>query len=471
MTSCLKVKTLIDRRFNLPADKKSTRRIVTLSVPSYPTPRAEAKLLHSIQVADEVRGTVTRFLERRATGRAERLIDVAQRPATSHARRTNRLPHLTQSQLLAQLREARDALGWDRVLPTSTINLVGLDALAASLQPLKHKRQDVLPSLDLAGGLWAIDPFRVCIHALGEDAVQLADTFALPSPYGAALRRRQARHLQGERKRLLDAQQRFLNGEQDALADCIRIGGRVQPGDLENLPELVCGEEQDQPRALERTAVQQVGRPEGGIGWEISMTFSVSGTLTQSLIPDTVGIDLGADLPLAWASGTETGTFAQNLLWLPVPATPAPGLAHAPTPYDHHLGQAWGRRVVLDALRGGYEDALRQILRYERIVLEDIDWTTFNDGFDFAGFAEIAHLHTFIGWLKALAPLHGSRIVPVDPHHTSRTCSRCSWVNERRPRRGELFVCGRPCGHIQVSHLNAALVARSRVGHPTRTRR
>ena len=451
--------------------QKEGSQTITLSVPFYPTPQAEVKLLHGIQIADEVRSTVTRFLAQRATGRAERLLDVAQRPAASYARRKNRLPHMTQAQLLTQLREARDVLGWGRVLPASTINLVGQDALAAALQPPGVRRQDVLPRFDLDGGLWVLDPFRVCIHALGQDAVQWADTFALPSTYGAALHRHQARHLQGERNRLLDAQQRFLNGEQDALADCIRIGGRVQPGDLEHRPEPFCGEEQDQPRALERTAVQQVRRPGGEIGWEISMTFSVSGTLPRFLIADTVGIDVGADLLLAWASGTETGTFAQNLLWLPVPARPAPGLAQAPTPYDHHLGQAWGRRMVLEALRTGYEDALRRILRYERIVFEDIDWTGFNDGFAFAEFAEKAHLHTFIGWLKALAPLYGGRIVPVDPSFTSRTCSRCGWVNERRPRRGELFVCERPCGHVQVSHLNAALVARSRVGHPTRTGR
>ncbi|WP_407540998.1 zinc ribbon domain-containing protein [Deinococcus radiomollis] len=452
------------------AKQKQDRQTVTLGVPFYPTPRAEAKLLHGIQVADEVRDTVTCFLEGRATGKAERLIDVAQRRAASHARRTHRVPHLTQAQLLTQLREARDVRGWGKVLPTSTINLIGLDALNAALHPPGRGKQNRSPRLDLDGGLWVLDPFRVCIHALGEDAVQWADTFALPSTYGAALHRRQVRHLQGERKRLLEAQQRFLNGDQDALADCIRIGGRVQPSDLEHRPEPFCGEEQDQPRALERTAVQQVRRPGGEIGWEISMTFSVPGTLPRSLIADTVGIDVGADLPLAWASGTETGTFAQNLLWLPVPAAPTSSLAHAPTPYDHHLGRAWGRRLILDALRAGYEDALRRILRYERIVLEDIDWTGFNDGFAFAEFAEHAHLHTFVGWLKALAPLHGNRIVPVDPSFTSRTCSRCGWVNERRPRRGELFVCERPCGHVQVSHLNAALVARSKVGHPTRTR-
>jgi hypothetical protein len=449
--------------------QKEGRQTVTLGVPFYPTPQAEAKLLHGIQVSDEIRDTVACFLERKATGKAERLLDVAQRPAVSHARRTHRVPHLTQAQLLAQLREARDVRGWGEVLPASTINLIGLDALAAALQPPGRGKQNLSPRLDLDGGLWAIDPFRVCIHALGDDAVQWADNFALPSAYGEALKNRQGRHLQGEKKRMLHFQQRFLGGEQDALAECIRIGGRVQPGDLEHRPEPFFDEEPDQPRALERTAVQQVRRPGGEIGWEISMTFSMAGTFSGTLIADTVGIDVGADLPLAWASGTETGTFAQNLLWLPVPAAPTPGLAHAPTPYDHHLGQAWGRRLILEALRAGYEDALRRILRYERIVLEDIDWTGFNDGFAFAEFAEHAHLHTFIGWLKALAPLYGNRVVPVDPRFTSRTCSRCGWVNERRPLRGELFVCERPCGHVQVSHLNAALVARSRVEHPTRT--
>lgn len=441
---------------------------VTLVVPVYPTPEGEAKLLRGAALGAEIRGTVDDFLTRRAAGRSEKLLDVALQRAPSPSGGTAHRQHLTQKQVLAQLKDARDALGWDRVLPASTINLIGLDALAASLQPPTAGKQNVLPRLDLDGGLWAIDPFRVCIHALGDDAVQWADTFALPGAYGEALSRRQDRHLHGERKRLLHAQQRFMNGEQHALADGIKIGGRVQPGDLADLSKPFSSGEPNQPRALERSVIRQVRRP-GGIGWEIGMTFSVA-PLCGSLIADTVGIDVGADLLLAWASGTETGSFAQNLLQLPIPAAPAPGLGTCPRPYDDHLGRAWGRRLILEALRAGYEDALRRILRFEWIAIEAIDWTTFRNGFAFAEFAEHAHLHTFIGWLEALAPLRGSRIVRVDPHYTSRTCSRCGWVNKRRSRRGAPFICERPrCGHVQISHLNAALVTRGRAGHLTRS--
>ena len=444
---------------------------VTFSVPFYPTPQAAARLLHCIQLSGEVHSAVAEFFAQLKAGGAGRLIDVAQRQAPPRSAGPTGVRPITQEQLLTQLREARDALGWNSVLPASTINLIGLDTLAASLQPPGIRRQDVLPSLPLDGGLWAIDPFRVCIHALGEDAVQWADNFALPNTYSAALMKRQQQHLQGERKRLQHAQQRFLRGEQHALADGIKIGGRVQPGDLEEFPEPASGGEPNQPRALERSVIRQVRRPGGEIGWEISMMFSVPAGLRQALIADTVGIDIGADLLLAWVSGSETGSFAQTLLQLPVPAAPAPGLGLAPRPYDQHLGRAWGRRMILDALRAGYEDALRRFLCYEQIALEDIDWTTFRNGFRFAEFAGHAHLHTFIGWLEALAPLHGSRIVRVDPRLTSRTCSRCGWVNKRRPRRGELFVCERPCGHVQVSHLNAAGVTRGRADHLTRTRR
>ena len=446
------------------------RQTVTLGVPFHPTAQAERKLLHCIQISAEVRSAVAGFLEQRTAGGAERLVDVAQRQALPRTARPTRVQPITQAQLLTQLREARDALGWASVLPASTINLVGLDALAASLLPpgLKSKRQDVLPKFDLDGGLWALDPFRVCVHALGEDAVQWADTFALPSVYGAALMKRQKQHLQGERKRLQHAQQRFLSGEQHALADGIKIGGRVQPGDLEKLPEPASGGEPNQPRALERSVIRQVRRP----GGEIGMMFSVPAGLRQALIADTVGIDIGADLLLAWASGSETGSFAQNLLQLPVPAVPAPGLGQAPRPYDDHLGRAWGRRLILEALRAGYEAALAQTLRYEQIAVEDIDWATFRNGFKFAEFAQHAHLHTVLGWLEALAPLHGSRIVRVDPRLTSRTCSRCGWVNRRRPRRGAPFICQRPsCSYVQVSHLNAAVVTRSRADHLTRTGR
>ena len=297
---------------------------VTFGVPFYPTPQAAQKLLHCIQILGEVRSAVAEFLEQRTADGAERLVDVAQRQALPRRARPTHVQPITQEQLLTQLREARDVLGWGSVLPASTINLIGLDTLAAALQPPGIRRQDVLPSLPLDGGLWALDPFRVCIHALGEDAVQWADTFALPSTYGAALMKRQEQHLQGERKRLLHAQQRFLRGEQHALADGIKIGGRVQPGDLEELPEPASGGEPNQPRALERSVIRQVRRPGGEIGWEIGMMFSVPAGLRQALIADTVGIDIGADLLLAWASGSETGSFAQNLLQLPVPATPAP---------------------------------------------------------------------------------------------------------------------------------------------------
>ena len=475
---CPTVKDRKDRRFVLKTGKTGSgktqkRQIVTLGVPFYPTAQAAVKLLHCIQISGEVRAAVAGFLAQRAERRPERLLDVALRQSPSRARGQTRVQHMNQEQLLTQLREARDVLGWDRVLPASTINLIGLDALAASLQPSGIRRQDVLPSLALDGGLWALDPFRVSIHALGDDAVQWADTFALPSAYCAALRRRQEQHLQGERKRLLQAQERFQTGEQDALADGIRIGGRVQPGDLEGvLPEMLCAGEDAQPRALERTVIRQVRRPEGKLGWEIGLKFSSPVLPTGSLIPDTVGVDIGADLLMAWASGIEEGELPQTLLRLPVPTAPAPSIGLAPRPFEPHLGQAWGRRLILEALRAGYEAALMQILRYEQIAVEDIDWTTFKHGFRFAEFAKHAHLHTVLGWLEALAPLHDSRIVRVDPHYTSRTCSRCGWVNRRRPRRGELFRCGRPgCGHVQVSHLNSALVIRSRADHPTRTGR
>jgi putative transposase len=73
-------------------------------------------------------------------------------------------------------------------------------------------------------------------------------------------------------------------------------------------------------------------------------------------------------------------------------------------------------------------------------------------------------LRAFISYKAARA---GVPVVFVDPHNTSRTCSRCGFVEKRNRRSQADFSCLR-CGHTLHADLNAAkvLAARGAISRP-----
>ena len=67
-------------------------------------------------------------------------------------------------------------------------------------------------------------------------------------------------------------------------------------------------------------------------------------------------------------------------------------------------------------------------------------------------------LRAFIAYKAQQA---GMPVVFVDPRHTSRTCSRCGYVDKRNRRRQAEFSCLR-CGHTLHADLNAARILATR---------
>ena len=444
--------------------KKVNRQKVSLAVPLYPDGAGARKLVRAAEVVRKLQQKVREYQAAQGAGGPSCL------RATRVGRNGKPLQQgFTQEQLLAKLTVDRDEQGWGHVLPASSIKLVGLKTWAGP-GPVGSKEVDIWIPFD--GGIWAPNDYQVRIHSLGTDALQWCDTFALPKAYSEAFRRRQQRHLIGEAGRYQQASERFLAGDQEALGDHIKIGGRVAPSDL----AVVTGrtalsavvETPDQPRCLEQASVRRVMQPWGELGWEPVITFLAPEHLPRASLVDTVGVDVGADNLFSLGSSTEEYRLPQQLINLPLPEKPSPSRSVVPTPFNVEQGLACRRQVVFETYRAAYEAVIKRLFRYERIALEDTNWSSFQDKeFRFDLFGRESHLHTAIHWLEALAPLHGCEVVRVNPRRSSRACSRpgCTWVARRRTRRGRMFRCGE-CGHTQHPDGNGSYVLRRRGRRP-----
>jgi hypothetical protein len=444
--------------------KKGGGQIVALAVPLYPDGAGTRKLLHAAKVVGEVQAKVREY---RAQQGANGQTCLQSTRVGRNGKPWRQEPWMSQEQLLAKLTVDRDEQGWGHILPASSIKLAGLKTWAEP-GPVGSEGVDIWIPFD--GGIWVPNDYQIRIHALGKNAVQWCDAFALPKVYSEALQRRQQRHLIGEAGRYRRASEQFLVGDQEALKDHIKIGGRVAPSDL----AIVTGrmalsavvETPDQPKCLELSSVRRVMQPWGELGWELVITFLAPEHVPRASIVDTVGVDIGADNLFSLASSTEEGYVPQKLVNLPLPEDPSPSRSVAPTPFDAAQGLACRRQVIFDTYRAAYEATIERLLRYERIALEGTHWRSFRKRkFRFDVFAREVHLHTAIHWLEALAPSHGSEIVRIDPRLSSRTCHKCGRVARRRTRRGRMFRCGE-CGHTQHPDGNASYVLRRRGRRP-----
>ena len=444
--------------------KKAKVGTIELAVRLFPNSSGEVRLLNAARVVRDVQRAVEKYLFAVAARRGGSLIDaVTSDSDPARYAFDGATVRMTQEMLLRQLQDARVPLGWHHALPASSVRLAGLEVLAAHRRGTSGPPRTI-PWIPLDGGVWPVNPFQVMVHALGPDAVQACDLFALPADYRVALSRRQQRHLLGEGARFAAARARYLAGDRPAFSECKRIAGRLPPLDLDTLNGADTEGTPDLPSCREWSYIRRVRQPWGALEWELVLVFSVADNLPQAWISDTVGVDIGADNPFAWASGSEHGLLSQTLIELPMPQAPVLLDGLGPVPFNYALGEAQARKIIFDVLSPEYEAVIAHLLTYRRIALENLDWNSFErNDFRFDLFARDAYLHTALAWIEAYAPLHGSQIVRVDPHNTSRTCNRCGghWVNPARPARGQPFRC-ESCGYVQVSDINASLVTRLR---------
>jgi hypothetical protein len=441
-------------------------------------------MTHAWTTVRRVRGTLVGYLQNRALGRAGSL-----RAAADGSIRSARpgqfvaVPLISAEQLQADLRLVASDLGWTAVLPVNTLELL-VRGVLKELRGLPRHRpvpfgalpgawpSDVPAIIPARGGIHPLNQLQVAIGLLGDHAVQFCDFFALPERFEAAMMLAAEQYCSAERGRVARSIDRLRGGETAALIDIMRIGGRLQPPDLASRTS----ERQlpgDLPVLTDRFRLHQVPDLNGQLIWHLSLRLRVDPLqFRQAWIDDTVGIDVGADELVTFASLVRSGRVVVPAVQGTLPVIPVPHSSEAPRVYNRGTALATGRLALMMCVRAEYERALEAILEHQHVAVEKTNWSGFSrhkDGFFFPSFAQAVHLPAFLHWMAQLAPLHGSQISPVDPTDSSSICSVCTRPGER-PQRGEPFRCQYPdCGAVTPGHLNACHTHRRR-GLPKRRR-
>ena len=379
------------------------------------------------------------------------------------------VPVVSAEQLQAELRQVAAERGWNAVLPVNTMELL-VQGMLKELRRLPRHRpvpvgalpgawpSDAPAIIPVRGGIYPMNRLQVAIGLLGEHAVQYCDVFALPERFEAAVMLDAEQYCSAERYRLARAEDRLRRGETAALADIMRIGGRLQPAELapRSLERQLPG---DLPVLTDRFRLQQLPDLQGQLTWRLGLRLRVDPRqFCQASVDDTVGVDIGADELVTYASLFQSGRVVVPAVQGTLPVLPPPHTSEAPRVYSCAMALATGRLALMACVRPGYQRALKAILEHQHVAVENTNWSGFErhrDGFFFPAFAQAVQLPAFLHWLVQLAPLHGSQVSMIDPNGSSSRCSRCGRPGHR-PRRGEPFRCLFPdCGAVTPSHDNA----------------
>lgn len=467
-----------------PREGVFVQRHIHFSVPLYLDPLGRSRMTHAWTTVRRVRGALTGHIQNRALSvpgsfraAADGSIRAA-RPGQSVA-----VPLISAEQLLTELRQVASELGWSAVLPVNTLELL-VQGVLKELRTLPQHRPvpfGALPGawpsaapaiIPVRGGIHPLNRLQVAIGLLGKHAVQFCDFFALPERFETAVVQAAEQHYLAEQTRVAHAEDRLRRGETAALADIMRIAGRMQPADLASRTS----ERQlpgDLPILTDRFRLHQVPDLNGQLNWHLSLRLRVNPRQFKlAWIDDTCGVDVGADELITFASLFRSGRVVVPAVQGTLPVIPVPHSSEAPRVYNRGMALATGRLALMMCVRAEYERVLEAILEHQHVAVEKTNWSGFErypSGFFFPSFAQAVHLPAFLHWLTQLAPLHGSQVSPVDPTDSSSICSVCNRPG-KRPKRGEPFRCQYPdCGAVTPGHLNACHTHRRR-GLPKRRR-
>ncbi len=467
-----------------PCEGAIVQRHIHFSVPLHLDPPGRSRMTHAWTTVRHVRGALVGYLQNQALSKAGSLRAAAEgsiraaRPGQSVA-----VPLISAEQLQAELRQVASDLGWSAVLPVNTLELL-VRGVLKELRALPWHRPvplDALPGawpsdapaiIPVRGGISPLNQLQVAIGLLGEHAVQFCDFFALPERFEAAVMLAAEQYCSAERGRVARSIDRLRGGETAALTDIMRIGGRMQPADFASRTskrQLL----DDVPVLTDRFCLIQTPDLNGQLIWHLSLRLRVDPLqFRQAWIDDTVGIDVGADELVTFASLFRSGRVVVPAVQGTLPVIPSPHGSEAPRVYNRSMALATGRLALMMCVRAEYERALEAILEHQHVAVEGTNWSGFEryaSGFYFPTFARAVHLPAFLHWLTQLAPLHGSQVSPVDPTNSSSICSVCTRPG-KRPKRGEPFRCQYPdCGAVTPGHFNACHTHRRR-GLPKRRR-
>lgn len=346
----------------------------------------------------------------------------------------------------------------DLTLPTATVTALAVN-LVKQLKPLTGRRvyagqlpqPDPDPRVPLDGDTLAVDPYHV--HVTGWPELLVCDLWRLPLGLGDALTASGATALHGLAHEAQRLQQRDRDGDPGALAALHDLAWQHAPvWGRTGTPGPVA---QTRPHRSGHATLHQQEAPDGTRQWVITWSVRVPAAwLPRAGHRDVVGVDPGVRHPLAWCDGTRAGYMERGSLTgstAPLSAGAAPTTLFADAVRRH----AWFARTAT-----ALDTTLRLLLTYKTVAIEDTHWAALADD----GHAWPRDVMTLTGvtdvlpWLRALAPLTGTRVRRVPAWHASQGCGKCGCRGIRDIAANE-FRCRR-CSHRGCADVNAAMYAR-----------
>ncbi|AIZ45171.1 hypothetical protein QR90_08735 [Deinococcus radiopugnans] len=416
--------------------------------------------------------TLTAWLHHRAAGGTRSLLDFASGhgPVTAgHPRRPARaLPPL--DQLNAEVRAARDALGWTPAVPPGALRWMTAETAREWRAAGQRRPHGPLPGpwppsrapeLHLDNAVQVLDPVTLHLACLDADELIPADLY-LPTPYWHALLRRQQRRAAHERARCDTLEHTWLDaGDGKAAAELLTRRARGGPWTelpWPAVPDALPGD----PVSREGTVLRWVTGDGLPGRWVAEWTFGTGDVMAPPWVfDDVLGVDLGYHHPFACASGGLSTLTPRPFRGSFAPPPLQASNARTAPPRHGAWARARHRRALFLRLRPIFEAHLDLALQHRAVAIEQVAWGGFaRRGFPFASYALDVGLVAWLAWLDALATSHGVRVLRVPPAYTTRTCSACLRVGPR-PASGQPFRCV-GCGYSAQADLNAARVIRRR---------
>lgn len=340
-------------------------------------------------------------------------------------------------------------------LPPATVTALA-SRLAKEVRPLAERRvhagqlpqPDPDPRVPLDEDIIAVDPHHV--HVAGWPEFLTADLWRLPLRLGEALTDSGAATLHRIAEEAQGLQSRDRDGDPTALAALRKL--TLRHGAVWGREGSAGTVSRADPHRSGHATLHLRTVPSGSAEWVVTWSIRIpAGWLPPADRGDVVGVDPGVRAPLTWAAGGCGGQLRPPRL----PMETSPGCPPDASSAER-LTDAVIRRAQYARLAPELDETLRTLLSYRVVGVEDTRWVSMtDDGLTWprevmttTGVTEV------LGWLRALAPVTGTRVVRVPPWGGSHRCGRCGGVGTREI--GTNFFACRACGHAGDADLNSA---------------
>lgn len=322
---------------------------------------------------------------------------------------------------------------WRKVLPPGVMaTIIGIEVKRLALvgTHLTARQALALIPLDrvpLDDAVLPVDMYHVHVAGVG---LVVADHWALPRDLSAALTQQAgevALALAHDRSLKLEC---LARGEMQAMAD-FYASSELSAAFRTARLLIDQGTDPVKPHRVAHASLvlttDVTGQEIFLIHWSIRLP---SGYLPRATVEDTLGIDVGYRHLAVTVNAQETNSFARRI-------DPREGLLPPdPQSQAQQLAYSQGREALLEVHRDQLESLVFTALLYREVHVEELNWENIREGV--AGWTveamNLLGVPHITRWLRMLAVASGTRLVLVDPAHTSVTCARCA--ESGTPRRG-----------------------------------